>query len=383
VPGSEADVLSRLAGTAGPVADDDLISTAAQALGRPGSVILAGERLAEVPGALSAAATLAEATGARLAWIPRRAGERGAIEAGALPVLLPGGRLVSDAAARSQVARAWGTGSLPAEPGRNTGQILDAVTAGEVEALVVAGVDPADLPDPQAALDSIERAGFVVSLELRASPVTDRADVVFPVAAVSEKAGTFVNWEGRPGEFDAALSVPGIGGDLHVLAQIADAMDIHLGLPDAAAARRELASLGAAAGPRPGLTSPAGGRPAAAVPGAAEALLATWHNLLDAGRMQDGEPHLAGTARQAVARMSAATAAEAGVSAGAKVSVATSRGEVCVPVEITAMPDRVVWLPTNSAGCSVRRDLGAGHGSLVRLSAPGEHPRAAAGRSAE
>jgi len=112
-------------------------------------------------------------------------------------------------------------------------------------------------------------------------------------------------------------------------------------------------------------------------------LLATWHNLLDAGRMQDGEPNLAGTARPAVAKMSAATAAEAGVtvptgarasdppprgrSDGAKVRVSTSRGSIVVPVEITAMPDRVVWLPTNSAGCSVRRDLGAGHGSLVTV----------------
>ena len=44
----------------------------------PGAVILVGERLAGVPGALSAALRLAPATGARLAWIPRRAGERGA-----------------------------------------------------------------------------------------------------------------------------------------------------------------------------------------------------------------------------------------------------------------------------------------------------------------
>jgi NADH-quinone oxidoreductase subunit G len=98
-----------------------------------------------------------------------------------------------------------------------------------------------------------------------------------------------------------------------------------------------------------------------------EALLATWHNLLDAGRMQDGEPHLAGTARAAVARMSAATAAEAGVAAGAKVTVGTSRGEITVPVEIATMPDRVVWLPSNSAGCAVRSQLGAGHGTLVTV----------------
>jgi NADH-quinone oxidoreductase subunit G len=374
VPGSEADALSKLA------------DAAAQALRQPGSLILAGERLAEAPGALEAAAALAERTGARLAWIPRRAGERGAIEAGALPVLLPGGRLVSDAAARSEVARAWGTSSLPAAGGRDTGQILGALAAGEVEAIVLAGVDPADLPDPGAALEAIERAGFVVSLELRASQVTDRADVVFPVAAAAEKAGTFVNWEGRPGEFGVALAVPGVRCDLEVLAAVADAMDVHLGLPDAAAARRELAALGtapvrAAGGQAGGVVQVASRR--GRTPGAAEALLATWHNLLDAGRMQDGEPNLAGTARAAVAKMSAATAAEAGVSDGAMVSVATSRGSIVVPVGITQMPDRVVWLPTNSAGCAVRRDLGAGHGSLVTVSAQKDDSRHQEGRSAE
>jgi NADH-quinone oxidoreductase subunit G len=83
--------------------------------------------------------------------------------------------------------------------------------------------------------------------------------------------------------------------------------------------------------------------------------------------MQDGEPNLAGTARAAVAKMSAATAAEAGVADGAKVTVSTSRGAITVPAEITAMPDRVVWLPSNSAGCAVRSQLGAGHGSLVTV----------------
>jgi NADH-quinone oxidoreductase subunit G len=83
--------------------------------------------------------------------------------------------------------------------------------------------------------------------------------------------------------------------------------------------------------------------------------------------MQDGEPNLAGTARPAVARMSAGTAAEAGTSAGGKVTVATDRGAVTLSVETTEMPDRVIWLPTNSAGCAVRAELGAGHGSLVTV----------------
>ncbi|HUC59469.1 MAG TPA: NADH-quinone oxidoreductase subunit G [Streptosporangiaceae bacterium] len=362
-PGGEAMRLDRLAD--GPGASDEAVRLAAEALGEDGAVILVGERLAEVPGALSAAARLADRTGARLAWIPRRAGERGAIEAGALPTLLPGGRLVADEAARTEVAHAWNVGSLPAEPGRDTAGILAAAGAGELEALVIAGVDPADLPDPAAALAAIERASFVVSIELRTSAVTDRADVVFPVAAVTEKPGTFVNWEGRAARFGAALSVPSVRSDLHVLGSIADAMDVHLGLPDATAARRELDALG------PGSAVSNGSLVYSAVPGAnptpGEALLATWHNLLDAGRMQDGEPHLAGTARTAVARMSAATAAEVRVTDGAKVTVSTGRGSITVPAEITVMPDRVVWLPTNSADCAVRSQLGAGHGTLVTL----------------
>jgi NADH-quinone oxidoreductase subunit G len=379
VPGDEAEALGRLA------SGTDLEGPgrgAAEALRRPGAVILAGERLAEVPGALSAATRLAQVTGARLAWVPRRAGERGAIEAGALPIALPGGRAVTDETARAEVARAWGVASLPADPGRDTAHILAAAAGGEIGALVVAGVDLGDLPDPAAAIEALDATRFLVSLELRVSTVTDRADVVLPVAAVAEKDGTFVNWEGRPGSFGPALAVPEVRTDLQVLGMIADRMDVHLGLPDGAAARRELAVLtrGVTPGPPEPLPSARAGGPALAsgislpastfttIPG--QALLATWHYLLDAGRMQDGEPNLAGTARAAVAKMSATTAAEIGIGDGGKVTVATERGAITVPAEIADMPDRVVWLPTNSAGCAVRTVLGAGHGSLVTIRSP-------------
>jgi NADH-quinone oxidoreductase subunit G len=377
VPGTEAGVLGSLI-TGSDL--DEAGRAAAQALTQEGAVILVGERLAEVPRALTVAARLARATGARLAWVPRRAGERGAIEAGALPSLLPGGRPVADARARAEVARSWGVAALPEAPGRDTAQIL-AATSADIDALVVAGLDPGDLADPRAALAALEAAPFVVSLELRPSAVTDRADVVLPVAAVAEKAGTFVNWEGRPGSFGPALEVPGIRSDLDVLGRLADEMDVHLGLPDAAAARRELAALGSWPGTRPpgpaepgppgpaetGRTASGPGPRGQSEPGRGEAVLGTWHQLLDTGRLQDGEPFLAGTARIPVARMSAETAAEAGTADGGKVTVATDRGSVTVAVQTTAMPDRVVWLPTHSLGCEVRSELGAGHGTLVSL----------------
>jgi NADH-quinone oxidoreductase subunit G len=363
VPGGEPAALTSLA--AGGSSDPD-VKRASELLAARGAVILIGERLAEVPGALAAAVRLADASGARLAWIPRRAGERGAVEAGALPGLLPVGRWVGDPKARAEVARVWRKATLPSTPGRNTTAMLAAAERGELGGLVIAGVDPADLPDPAAALRALEMTPFIVSLELRTSAVTDRADVVFPVAAVAEKAGSFVNWEGRGGTFGAALSVPSVRTDLYVLGMIADAMDVHLGLPDAAAARAELAALGTWQGARPaapGVLSPT----ASPAPSDAEVRLATWHQLLDAGRMQDGEPYLAGTARETAARMSAATATAAGVGDGDKVTVSTTAGSVTVPAEIVPMADGVVWLPTNSPGSAIRASLGAGHGSRVSL----------------
>ncbi|PZS28824.1 MAG: NADH-quinone oxidoreductase subunit G, partial [Pseudonocardiales bacterium] len=103
------------------------------------------------------------------------------------------------------------------------------------------------------------------------------------------------------------------------------------------------------------------------------------------GRMQDGDEHLAGTAKPARALLNAATAAEIGISAGDSVAVATDRGALVLPVVIDDLPDRVVWLPTNARGCAVRATLGAVAGDVVRLTradAPpviGADPEAAAG----
>ncbi len=333
-------------------------------LNQPGAVILVGERLAMSPGALSAASRLAVATGARLGWVPRRAGDRGALEAGALPNLLPGGRPVADATAREQTATAWNVSELPEAVGRDTAGILAAAAAGELGALLIGGVDPADLPDPDAALAAIEAAPFVVSLELRESAVTDLADVVFPIAPVVEKGGSFINWEGRIRPFEPSLP-SNAAPDLRVLYTLADEIGIDLGLPNAAAAGEELARLGWWGGTRPSAPDNASDNAAQAAKG--EAVLTGWRMLLDAGRLQDGEPYLAGTARTPVARLSAATAAEIGVAEGEPVTVSTKRGEITLPLAITDMDDRVVWLPLNSPGSAVHQQLGVTAGAVVSI----------------
>ncbi|MGW0735898.1 NADH-quinone oxidoreductase subunit G [Streptomyces sp. NPDC002851] len=365
-PGTETEWLDALASGVGLGEDG---TRAAEALRTEGAVIVVGERLGAVPGGLTSAVRVATATGAELVWIPRRAGERGAVEVGALPSLLPGGRPATDPRARDEVAAVWGVAELPHRYGRDTGQMVEDAASGELRALLVAGVDVVDLPDParaRAALDEV----FVVSLELRPGEVTERADVVLPVAAVVEKAGTFLNWEGRARPFEAALKPDQMTRrlaptDARVLHMLADAMDVHLGLPDQRTVQREIDRLGSWEGPR--ATEPRESGAVLPRPGAGEAVLAGHRMLLDLGRLQEGDKALAGTRHEAVARLSEATAAEAGVKDGDVLQVTGSAGYVQFPLQITEMPDRVVWLPLNSTGGGVVSDTGARPGELVRI----------------
>jgi NADH-quinone oxidoreductase subunit G len=357
-PGTEAEVLAAIAEA------DEQVAGVAEGLRAPGAVILLGERLAASRGGLTAALRLAAVTGARLAWVPRRAGERGAVEAGAMPGLLPGGRPVADASARVDVAATWGVGTLPAVPGRDTSAMLAAAAEGRLGALLVGGVDPDDLPDPRLARQAFETA-FVVSLEVRASSVTERADVVLPVAPHPEKAGTFVNWEGRRRPFVAALTSNAMP-DYRVLDALAGELDVALELRALERVRAELAELESWEGARAAAPATAAAEPLP--PGENQAVLATWPLLLDAGRLQDGEPYLAGTAHQAVARLSPATAEQVGAVHGEPVTVTTTTGSVTLPLVVTEMPGGVVWVPTNSRPSTVRATLGTGSGGIVRIS---------------
>jgi NADH-quinone oxidoreductase subunit G len=358
-PGAEARSLAALT-------EGSWGGPAVEALRQPGAVVLAGERLAESPGAFSALAALARATGARVAWVPRRAGERGAVEAGALPTLLPGGRPVTDAGARAQVAAAWGVADLPATPGRDTTAILAAAAHGELAGLLVGGVDPADLPDPALAEAALGRAGFVVSLELLPSAVTEHADVVLPVAAAPEKAGAYLDWEGRLRPFDATLHGTGQLPDGRVLQGLADELDVDLRLLAPEVARAELAALGVVA-ERPRVSGLDVAPPDDPDLAEDEAVLASWRHLLDVGTLQRDEPELAGTARPAVARLGKDTARRLGLADGDRVTVCGAMGELSLPVLVTEMPDQVVWLPMRSPGSELRTRLGTPPGGVVRL----------------
>lgn len=277
------------------------------------SIILVGERAALTPGLLSEVSAIAKSTGAKLAWIPRRAGDRGALDAGLLPI-----------------------------NGRNTNQIIS--DAGKViKALVIAGVDANDVDGDL--LGAVSRAGFVVSLETRHTSVTENADVVLPVSVVSEKSGTFRNWEGRDRSFNAVAPTAGLLSDREVLAELALELGKSLTEVDfwASASKPELR---------------AGAKDESPI-GNGQAVLSTWRHLLDKGTLQEGEPYLSATARVAVIRVSPSTAQSLNLVDGALATVSCCGNDAIAPVIVTAgMVDGVVWLPANSEGASLNLPSG-------------------------
>ena len=332
-----------------------------------GGVILVGERASRTPGLLSEVVRLAERTHCRIQWVPRRAGERGGVEAGLLPGLLPFGRPLASQEARESLA--WG--EIPAQRGLDATQMLEAAADGRLKALVVGGVDLRDFDDPAAARKALDQVDFLVSLEVRRSEVTDRADVVLPVAPPLEKNGTFINWEGRLRPFGQAIASRS-QTDRLVFDALASEFGVDLGLHDLVGLYDQVNPLMQWNGQREEFV-PAKASELVEV-GQGEALLATHKPMLDAGRLQDGATMLAGSARRPVVFASRATVAGLGIDEGEELTLSTQRGSITLPLQFADLPDGVVWVPECSQGSIVHESLG-NFGSSVTLSAKGEVAR--------
>jgi len=216
-PGAEAEALDRLGrgeGDAGRLVRD----------AGPGVIVLAGWRGA-AGGGLAAAARLADGLGAAFAWVPRRAGDRGALDAGARPDLLPGGRPLADAGARAELAEAWGV-EPPEAPGLDALAMVRAAAEGELGVLVLAGVDLVRDHGPRELAERALERAFVVAVDHEANDTTGRADVLLPAVVHAETEGTFTDWEGRVQATHPAVPV---GGAAQAVWELVDQLSLRLG----------------------------------------------------------------------------------------------------------------------------------------------------------
>jgi NADH-quinone oxidoreductase subunit G len=228
-PGGQAEALDRLGRGEGDAGR--LLTGAPDGEGEAEQgdvIVLAGWR-GGATGGLAAAARLAATLGGRFAWVPRRAGDRGALDVGARPDLLPGGRPVGDAAARGELAEAWG-GELPEAPGQGGPAMVAAAAAGELGVLVLAGVDlHRDYGPRELATQALERA-FVIAVDHEVNDTTSQADVLLPGMVHAETEGTFTDWEGRVQATHRAVPVGGAAQEIWDLAdQLAARLGVDLG----------------------------------------------------------------------------------------------------------------------------------------------------------
>jgi NADH-quinone oxidoreductase subunit G len=182
-------------------------------------VVVWGERIlreAGTDGALLALADglgVAASDGAGLLEIPDFANARGLREAGCLPDAGPG---------LAEVAVA----------GHGTEEIRAALEAGDLNGLVLFGVDPLrDFPDTKAWEEAINSASFVVSFSMFENATSAKADVLFPLETHAEKDGTVTHPDGRLQRVRPSACRPGdIRPNIHVLAEICTALGLDTGV---------------------------------------------------------------------------------------------------------------------------------------------------------
>jgi len=219
--GTEPVLLDALAGRASPDdvgrgsgVDVEVLRDATALLGaaeRP--LLLAGRAALEQPEGSSVVAALTALRAARPALavgLLRGRGNAGGAQAlGVLPDMLPGYRPLADAAARASVEAVWGR-PVPSSPGRTVREMLAGAREGAVRLLYVAGADPAiSYPGAGVWRAARERLDLLVVHETFLTQTAASADVVLPVLASAERAGTVGNLEGRVQRQDQAVLGPG------------------------------------------------------------------------------------------------------------------------------------------------------------------------------
>jgi NADH-quinone oxidoreductase subunit G len=195
---------------------------------------------------LDTALDLGGKEGSGLLEIPDLANARGLRESGCLPDAGPG---LSEpvvpghnAADQSGLAPGGGptgmetgsfaAGGAAAAIGMDTDAIRTALESGELESLILFGVDPLrDFPDTQAWDRALTSAKHLVVFSTFENATTAKADVVFPLETHAEKDGTVTHPDGRLQRVRPSASRPGdIRPNWGVLAELSLALGHDTGI---------------------------------------------------------------------------------------------------------------------------------------------------------
>jgi len=248
--------------------------------------------------------------------------------------------------------------------------LLDAIEAGRVKALLVAGQDPVG-SGPLAGRwqKACGKLDTLIVLDCINTATVRAADILLPVAAWAERSGIFVNYEGRVQAFGKAYERhPPLPAGAETIRNIAQLLG--LDPPDATALLH--AAMPGFYIPLPGdpgrhapaIFFPARRRSVRSKPktGDWQAALCTWYG---EDALAGFAPDLAGLAPKNVVRMSAHAAGSIGAGNGARLVLRGGSGSVEMKlVHDPAMAESAVGLSRQALSA-----IGAAHGDFIRIEA--------------
>ncbi|MBX3287600.1 MAG: NADH-quinone oxidoreductase subunit NuoG, partial [Actinobacteria bacterium] len=234
VPGAVHDLVAELVDGTGALA-----AVRPALTGDHVTVLLGRGSLAESDASTVAAAALLLEAFPHIRFLSglRRANVHGALDLGLAPGLLPGRVALDDG--RSWFAEAWG--SVPAEAGMGTAEILAAAAEGRIDTLVLLGADPlTDFPDAELARRGLQGARSIIAVDTILNASSRQADVVLPAAGPAEVDGTTTNVEGRITSVRQKVTPPGTARpDWMIAAELAFRLGADLGFSSAVEAWAE------------------------------------------------------------------------------------------------------------------------------------------------
>ena len=124
---------------------------------------------------------------------------------------LPGQRSLTDPAARKYISEVWGIAEseLP-QPGLSAQEIMNAIHAGEIKALLSICFNPVvSLPDANFTREALGKLEFFGIIDFFMSETAQHADVVFPGSLQEEEEGLACSAEGRVIHWTPSVTPPG------------------------------------------------------------------------------------------------------------------------------------------------------------------------------
>jgi len=134
---------------------------------------------------------------------------QGACDMGGLPNVYPGYQVVTVDENRKKFEEAWGA-SLSPKVGLTVTEMVPGLEEGKVKAMVILGENPmVSDPDSGHVKHALEKAEFLMVVDIFPTPTTEMAHLVLPGVCFAEKNGTFSNSERRVQMVRKAVEPPG------------------------------------------------------------------------------------------------------------------------------------------------------------------------------